>query len=253
MKRMKIIGLVLLCLAAMAAPAQTNQSWRVCRNPVRVFKGQATVDLTLLFQWWASQPQVATNRHADANADTDASAESDRPLSAWARVTGTKISTIGDSWVLDAAIYTSPTVHTNARIILNHPPAVEEQTYETLKEEVAEAGREIAEAQRVYGANTNAQAKALKSFQAYSHSPSKHRLDAERDYAALAAQDQAAAAAALSQINQLEAARVDLEQQLKTIPAINGVYQVDWFAVLRGRSKQGVPIYDLGLVSASPP
>jgi len=253
MKRMKIIGLMLLCLAAMAVPAQTNQSWRVCRNPVRVFKGQATVDLTPLFQWWARQPQVVTNRSATANADTNASAESDRPLSAWARVTGTKIATIGDSWVLDAVIYTSPTVHTNARIILNHPPAVEEQTYENLKEEVGEAGRRIAEAQRVYGANTNAQAQALKSFNAYSHSNSKHRLDAERDYSVLAAQAQAAAATALSQINQLEAARGELEDQLKTIPAVYGVYQVDWFAVCLGRSKQGVLLYDLGLVSASPP
>jgi len=250
---MKILGLMLLCLAATAAPAQTNQSWKVCRNPVRVFKGQATVDLTPLFQWWARQPQVATNRTAPTNTDTDPGAAADRPLSAWARVTGIQLSTSGDSWVLNAVIYTSPTVCTNARIILNHPPAVEEQTYETLKEQVAEAGRESAEAQRVYEVSTNAQAKALMSLQAYSHSQSKHRLDAERDYGALAAQDQAAAAAALSQIHQLEAARAELELQLKTIPAVNGTYQVDWFAVLLGHTKQGLPIYDLGLVSASPP
>ncbi len=246
---MKILGLLLLCLAAVAAPAQTNQSWRICRNPVRVFPGQATVDLTQLFQWWARQPLVVTNREADA----EASAQSDRPLSAWARVTGARISTIGDSWVLDAVIYTSPTVHTNARIILNHPPAVEEQSYETLKTELAEANQEIANAQRVYGASTNAAAKARKSVQAYSRSTSKLRVDAERDYSALAAQDQAAAATALDQISQLEAARAEIERQLKTLPNANGVYQVDWFAVLLGRSKQGVPIYDLGLVSASPP
>ena len=196
---MKILGWMLVWLAAAAAPAQTNQSWRVCRNPVRVFQGQGTVNLTPLFQWWARQPQIATNRIASGGTDTNTSAESDRPLAAWVRVTGAKVSTTGDSWMVDADIYTSPTVHTHARIILNHPPAVEEQTYETLMAELAEARQDLADAERGYGANTNAASKARQQIQAYSRSRSKLRADAVCDYSALAVQAQDAAATALDQ------------------------------------------------------
>ena len=40
--------------------------------------------------------------------------------------------------------------------------------------------------------------------------------------------------------------------QFKAIPAVKGAYYVDWFAVMRGYSKQGLPIYDLGRVASSP-
>jgi hypothetical protein len=250
---MKITGLMLFWLVAATAAAQTNQHWKVCRNPVRVFSGQATVDLTPLFQWWARQPLIITNHSAAAEMDAITSPESDRPLSAWARVTGTKVGAVGPSWVVDAVIYTSPTVHTNTRIFLNHPPAVEEETYETLKAQLAEAKQEIGNAQNAYAADTNAAAKAEQRVKAFSRSRSKLRADGIRDYSALAARDQNAAATALDQIGQLEAARSKIEEELKTIPAVNGVYHIDWFAVLLGHSKQGVPIYDLGLVSATPP
>jgi hypothetical protein len=251
---MKIIGLILFWLAAVAAPAQTNQSWKICRNPVRVFPGQATVDLTPLFQWWARQPLIITNHSSTANTNTDTSLEPEaRPLSAWHRVTGVKVGVIGSSWVVDAAIYSSPTVHTNARIILNHPPEAEEQAYYALEMQAAEAKQQIADTQRIYGADTNKESKANKLVQAFEHSRSKLRNDAVRDYSAVAVQEQAAATSALTQKAQLEAARAEIEEKLRTIPAIKGAYQVDWFAVLLGHSKQGVPIYDMGLVSATPP
>lgn len=246
---MKLIGLIVFLLAAVAAQAQTNQDWKVCRNPVRIFSGHATVDLTPLYQWWERQPLVVTNR----SEETNSSDESDRPLSAWYLVTGTKVGDLGSSWVVDAVIYTSPTIRSNARIILNHPPEVEEQRYYTLKAQLAQAEQQVINAQDVYGANTNAEMQALERANFFRYSRSKLAADGVRDYTALAARYHTAAVAALDQLKLLEAARTQIEEQLKTVPSVNGVYQVDWFAVLLGRSKQGVPIYDMGLVSAMPP
>lgn len=246
---MKLVGLIVFLLAAVAAPAQTDQGWKVCRNPVRVFSNHATVDLTPLYQWWERQPLVVTNR----SEETNSSDETDRPLSAWYLVTGTKVGTLGSSWVVDAVIYTSPTIRSNARVVLNHPPVVEEQRYYTLNTQLAQAEQQIANAQDVYEVNTNAEMNALERANFFRYSRSKLAMDGVRDYMALAARYHNAAVTALDQLRQLEAARIQIEEQLKTIPSANGVYQVDWFAVLLGRSKQGVPIYDMGLVSATPP
>jgi hypothetical protein len=256
---MKKMGCMILAarlltgLLAATASAQTNQGWKVCRNPVRVFGGGARVDLTPLFEWWGRQPLVVTNRGAAEESAPEPQAESGRPLSAWARVTGVPVAEVGASWVVDAVIYTSPTVHTNTRILLNHPPAVEAQTYAALRAQLEEAGREIAANRDAYSSDTNAAAQAEQRARAFGRSRSKLRADGVRDYSALAARDQNAAGDARNQVGQLEAAREEIERQLKAIPAINGVYHIDWFAVLQGHTKQGLPIYDLGLVSATPP
>jgi hypothetical protein len=44
-----------------------------------------------------------------------------------------------------------------------------------------------------------------------------------------------------------------MQKQLDAIPAINGQYHIDWFAVAVGQTKAGVPIYDLGAVNFSSP
>jgi hypothetical protein len=246
---MKITGLIVVWFMALAAPAQSGPTWKICRNPVRVFAGGRTVDLAPLFQWWARQPLVVTNK----NADTNSSPVDERPLSAWSRVTGTKVGVAGPSWVLDAVIYTSPTVHTNARVFLNDPPTAEEQSFYALKAELADAEQRIADAQRVYKANTNAEAKAEAAVAKYRRSLSKVASDGVIAYTRLATEKHDAAALALNQIDQLQMAREQVEAQIETIPASDGFYQVDWFAVLLGHTKAGVPIYDLGWVSATPP
>lgn len=249
---MKITGLILFLLATVAASAQTDQpTWNVCRNPVRVFKGKATVNLTPLFEWWKRQPLVITNK--STNTDMTASPESERPLSDWYRVTGTKVGTIGPSWVVDAVIYTSPTISTNARIILNNPPTVEEVNYNALKQQQTVVEQQIVNTESVYEENTNAEAQAMATLEIYRRSWSKTAPDGVRDYSALASKKHNAAALALTQLDRLEAAREQIETQLKAIPEVNGAYHIDWFALLLGRSKHGVPIYDMGLVSANPP
>jgi hypothetical protein len=243
------ITVCMLCLGltAVAARAQTNQSWEVCRNPVRVFSGPVIVNLRPLFDWWAQQPQTnaaGTNFVGDAG---------NRPLTAWARVTGTKVATMGSSWVLKAVIYNSPTERTNAQIILNNPPVAEEQTYYLLRSQLSQARQEIANLRQRYENSTNSAAKAEARVQAYARTTLKVRTLGMNSYERVAIQKRAAATNELNQLEQLELARAQIEEQLKAIPAVNGTYHVDWFALAVGRSRQGVPIYDLGLVSPTPP
>lgn len=247
---MKITGWIVFLAAAAAALAQATPAWQICRNPVRVFPGRATVDLTPLFQWWTRQPLVATNRAAG---DTNSSPGEERPLSSWYRVVGAKVGTVGSSWVVDADLYTSPTVRRSARIILNHPPAVEEAQFNSLQAQLAGLGLQIDDARRIYQANTNAEAQAQALVERYRRSLSKVASDGVILYTRVAVQKHDAAATALNRLDQLEAMRQQLEGQLRFIPSAGGIYQVDWFAVQLGRSKQGVPIFDLGLVSATPP
>jgi hypothetical protein len=245
---MKTAGLILTLLVTVSASAQTNQSWPACRYPIRAFAGHATVNLTPLFQWWSHQPlsvKPATNQ--------DNIADAERPLAAWQRVTGTKAGEAGSNWVVNAVIFTSPTIRTNARIILNHPPATEEQTFYALKTKLVEVGRQITNAQRSYQANTNAAQKNEGHARAWIRSGSKVANQNANNLTRLASQKREAANAAFNQEKQLETSRAQMQKQLDAIPAINGQYHIDWFAVAVGQTKAGVPIYDLGAVNFSSP
>jgi hypothetical protein len=246
---MKSAIFILAMLAAAAASAQTNQAWKTCRNPVRVFPGAATVDLRPLFAWWARQPTNSISAETNSAADT----REVRPLAAWRLVTGTPVSIFGDSWVVDAAIYTSPTVLTNARIILNHPPTVEEERFNNLKTQITYLDGQIAATRRAYDTATNAEALAYARVEMYRRSISKVAPTGVVQYSRTAEREHDAAAAALNETDQLEAQKKEIEAELKTIPSHDGVYRIEWFAVDRGHTKAGVPIFDLGLVSATPP
>jgi hypothetical protein len=250
---MKLLVLIALLAAASAACAQPKPAWEICRNPVRVFHGQGTVDLTPLFQWWAHQPLATTNRGAAGGDSETNQPDADRPLAGWLRVTGRKAGVIDSSWVVEAVIYTSPTEHTNARVILENPPAVEEARFNTLKAELAAAEQQMAEMRREYRASTNAEATARTEAGKYARYRTRWAEGRIAAYTRLADQKENAAAAALAQTVQLEEARKEIEAELRLIPSNNGVYQVDWFAVRRGVDKHGVPIFDLGLVRPTPP
>jgi hypothetical protein len=252
---MKTAGLIFLMLVAVVASAQTNQGWQVGRYPVRVF-GRATANLTPLFQWWTLQP-VHTNGLAYTSAtidpDTNAIPEGDRPLSAWHLVTGTHAGTIGSSWAVEAVIYTSPTARTNARIILKHPPVVEEQNFYALPAQLAQINEQIAAAKRAYDAAVKAEQQNQESVNNYRRSILAYDRISADNYARRAVEKQQEATPAASLQQQLEATRDQTEQQLKAIPAVGGVYHIEWFAMMLGRNKAGLPIYDLGLVSPNPP
>ena len=255
---MKTTGLIVLglSLAALAAPAQTNPAGLMYRNPVRVFGAHATANLTPLFQWWAQHP-AATNdadfTPADLAPGTDASIEYDRPLAAWHRVTGLHAATVGGSWIVDAVIYTSPTSRTNCRIILNHPPVSEEQAYLALQGQLAQTVQQISDASAIYDDAVKAEEKDKDLAAARRRSWSKAAPASVATYRRLAAKKHQEAESAAFQKEQLEAARNRLEQQLEAFPATNGAYCVDWFALMQGRNKQGMPVYDPGqLVSGAP-
>jgi hypothetical protein len=243
---MKIFGLLVLSFLAATVSAQTNQGWPVCRQPVRIFAGQTTVNLTPLFEWWAQQPQPG---QPATNADNEAS----RPLAAWKHVTGLKVGELGTAWLLDAVIHTSPTSRTSARIILNNPPAAEEQLFNSLKSQLAAAPQQITNEQRAYETALKAARKADKTIQDYRRSGSKQANEGINYYSRVASQKREAAAAAQTRQKQLEDSIPEWQKQLDTIPTKNGKYLIDWFALEVGRNKQGVPVYDLGVVPANSP
>ncbi len=93
------------------------------KDPKRVISGQ-TVNLTPLFQWW-------TNRHGD------------RPLSAWAHITGPIVATNSWGWTVDAQVDSLPArSKTSAapnpssggplKLVLRHPPMAELADFSTL-------------------------------------------------------------------------------------------------------------------------
>ncbi len=247
---MKSAGLILMLFLTAAAAAQTNVRQTACRQPIRLFSDNTTVNLTPLFAWWQQQPLVSkTGTNLDATADTGET----RPLSAWQRITGTKAGAVGASWVVNATIYTSPTLRTNARIFLNHPPAAEEQTFYALKAGLVQAEQLITNAQQAYQADTKAAQRDERRAQAYRRSPTKVARDGYDYYTRLANQKRAAATTARNQQKQLEAARSQMEKQLAAIPAVNGRYAIDLFALNVGTNKHGVPVYDMGVVPANSP
>jgi len=221
--------------------AQTNQA-EGCRYPFRTF-GNAAVNLSPLFQWW--------NQHAgDFHATNDMDVATSRPMSAWHRITGTKIGELEYSWVVNARIYVSPGTYTNARIILKNPPVAEEQSFYALKNELAAVAQQMTNDQRKYRADTQAAQRAEARVRAIEYNQSWKAPPTGE--ITRAAKDKQAAAAALLNQQQLEQMAAQAESQLQTIPSLNGQYLIDWFALKIGADKNGVPIYDLGVVNGPP-
>jgi hypothetical protein len=254
---MKALGLILWLAVAMSASAQTNR-FDIYRFPTRVLGPGTVVNLQPLYDWWGRQPKHEKGgeyENANINIDTNnpTPAGMDRPLSAWHLVTGTHVSTMGSSWVVNAVIFTSPNARTNTRIILNHPPIAEEQQYYSLKNGIQQATLQITNDARAYTADTKAEQDDQKKENSAKRSRNRRTENSANNYAQLANQNQTDAANAASQEKDLETARTQAEEEIKSIPAVNGVYYVDWFAAVIGYSKQGLPIYDMGRVAASAP
>lgn len=252
---MKIVGVIFLWLTTMTTSAQTSQPWPVCRGHLRAF-GAHWVDLTPLFEWWRNQP-VPTNAvmytAASINVDTNAVDDEDRPLRAWHRVTGTPVATTGSAWIVDATIYTSPTARTNTRIILYNPPIVEQQTYNNLKNQLTQLDQQIGAARHTYQDNTNSEQQAMAYYTYYNRSWGKADRTAAVIYLQRAQIYHKNAVAAFDQLNQLYVTRQPISSHLKSMPSMYDEYYIDWFAVMLGFTKQGMPMYDMGLVSPNPP
>lgn len=254
-------GLILLLLAALSVSAQTRPAHRkppaekknpaatvaapadpaefCCRHPVRLFGDQTTVNLKPLFHWWT--------KNEDTTNQTAAAA---RPLSGWHRITGVKTGDLEYNWLVNAVIYTAPNLRTNAHIILKNPPTTEEKAFADLQNQMAQIDRQITGIQKSAQAHLKAAQKAEARVQAdKTHLRNRRTRINENNNARQAAQENTAATDDLNDQKKLEHAREQAEKQLATIPAANGRYQIDWFALEIGRNKQGVPIYDLGVVN----
>jgi hypothetical protein len=156
---------------------------------------------------------------------------------------------VESSWVVDAVIYDSPTTRASSRIILNHPPVTEEQAFYALKVQLLENGRQITNVLHNYQADTNASQQATDKAWAWLRSGSKVANANANYFTQLAAQKRQTAADALNEQKELEAARGRMQEQLAAIPAANGEYRIDWFALDLEQTERGLPIYDLGAVN----
>lgn len=251
MNSMKITAFFCLWLLAAGAGAQTSSAGKACRYPVRVFNGRTVVNLTPLFDWWKRQPQTALNL-AESGA-TNNPAPTDRPLAAWDRVTGVQVGTVGANWLVSAVVYTSPSMHTNERVILNNPPMVEAQNYYAATAQLANVASQIVNVRNTYDLSTNAEQQYMQRAENFRHSSTRIAATEVVDNTKRAERSHAEAARALTQLGQLQQTRKQLEAQMREIPSDEGEYRVDWFAMEAGRTKGGVPIYDLGMVDSTKP
>jgi len=256
---MKIIGIIVLLTVSLIVSAQTahpkqkkttgagaaagadaspTNQYLCCRYPLRAF-GQNVVNLTPLFLWWKQ------------NAGGSATAK--RPLHVWHRLVGSKVSDLGYSWMVDADIYTNSGSCTHTRIILKNPPTVEEQTYYQLKGELAAAYLQMTNDQRTYEADTAAAQKAQQAL-ARTQTTKRGKIRQNKNgNAQQAAQDQQTATEAIADEKQLEQVAALAQKKFNAIPAANGAYRIDLFAMEIGRDVRGVPIYDMGVVNYATP
>lgn len=201
--------------------------------------------MTPLFQWW-----IAHDGHENATTDNDL--ESDRPLSAWKRITGIKAGELEYSWVVDAVIATSPTTRTNEQIILKNPPSAEEQQFYALEGLLPQYNLQITNDAHTYQADLKAEKNADSRAGNDARSMSWRARLGAGNYSRQAAAQRDAADAALNDEKQYEQARDLVLKQLTAIPSAGGRYKIDYFAMEIGRNRQGTPVYDIGVISSGP-
>ena len=161
---------------------------------------------------------------------------------------------VGDadtSWVVEAEIYTNPGVRLKERIILKNPPTAEEQLFYSLKTGLAAAIVEMTNDLHLYDTDTKAAQKAEGRPRIVRNTRSARNQINQN--AQTASQDQQTATAALSDEQELAQAVPLAQKRLNLIPAKNGKYVLDCFALAAGKTKAGVPIYNLGVVDMNSP
>ena len=236
---MKRLCFLLLLVVTLSAAGQTNTPPPFCcRHPWRVLGVGQPVDVSPLIQWWTNQTRLVD---LPLNA-----ARPRRPLSAWKRVTGFKTGEIESAWVLHAEIAVSPTQTTNEWILLKNPPAAEAAQYYYLQNLLGQYPNQIAEDRRKQDEYTKAAKKNAELASQYSQHFSKSVRWNAPYYTQQAEQYKAAAVAALDDQKATQLALDQAHQQLKTIPSVNGQYQIDVFALELGRNAKGQLIFDAG-------
>ena len=234
---MKIVVLILL-MVGVSILAEAGQQLPCCRSPNRVFDDDLYVNLTPLFKWWTNQQDGVS-----------VSAFTLRPLSSWKRITGTKTKDLSFAWMLDATVFTSPTVQTNEQIILQRPPKNQENEFDTLKSQVAQLAEQVTNAMKSYQADIKTEDRAQARYDAASRSWRwKGRLDASV-YSQQTTEERDAANAALNEQKQYQSELDAAKSQLSAFSNSDGKFKIDCFALETGRIYEGLPVYDTGFSS----
>lgn len=233
---------ICLLLSGMTVWAQTNQTPLCCQYPVRSFGNGKMVNLAPLFRWWMDH----INDHPGS---AGGNADSDRPLSAWKRVTGVKMETLAYGWVVKARITDEPGAQTNEQIVLENPPAAEEQRYYALKARLLQYNEQISNDTRAYQADTRAENSAANRASSDARSRNWRNRIAVGNYNRQAARKRKAAEIALNEQKKYEQARDLAQKQLNLISSNGKQYQIDCFALEIGRSRQGLPVFNTGMMN----
>jgi len=232
----------ILLLAALPVVAQTNPPSYCCRYPMRGF-GNANVNLTPLFTWWSRQEASLTNKSGNF------SFLSPRPMPAWKRIVGTKVGDSQYGWFADVEIFTNTSHGFKTRIVLQNPPIQDEQQLNALQQQITGYNQQIANSQEQYKADVKEEKRAEKQAKAGSRSwHLNEALNAKND-ARLSAQKRDDAQKDQATEAQTKGSLQVAEQQLAAIPTEHGRYQIDLFALETGKSLNGLPMYDLGVIS----
>jgi hypothetical protein len=210
---------------ALAAPHVSRAS--PLKDPRRVINGQ-TVDLTPLFHWWTNQA-------------------SERPLKAWAHVTGTVAGTNLWGWIIEAHIErATPSTgdDTDApkdgKIVLRHPPAAEFAEFEKLAAELkdlraqhdklsgeaTQAGKRAQDAAAKEAAGNMSVRRAARLQQQVQQSGETMKQDDD-------------------QLKTIDQQIKELKEKLSTFPS-ETKYSVDSFALDLKQKANGIPIFERG-------
>jgi hypothetical protein len=212
------------CLALAPLPASRASP---LRDPKRVVEGQV-VDLTPLFHWWAKQ-------------------DGDRPLKAWAHVTGAVVGTNAWGWIIDAHVERAlpasggdSDAPKQAKIILRHPPAAEFGEFETLAAQLKDLNDQHAKLSADAAQATKRSQDAASKQTANNVSVRRAaRLQQEaRQSNQTASEDEA-------QLKTLDQQIKEVKEKLVAFPSATK-YSVDSFALDLKQQADGMPLFERG-------
>ena len=214
-----IVGLTLLLTG--------NSDTSPLKDPKRVINGR-TVDLTPLFHWWAKRGD-------------------DRPLAAWAHVSGEVVGTNGFGWTVSAHLDEKEKAAAadksgSDKIILRNPPWHDRAAFDQLV-----AKKKSLEQQKSAFASQADQAHAQLQDLSQDRKAARQRHVSARSLNGQSAKLKEEEKNAKAQMKPLDTQLAELDKQLKQFGSADH-YVVDCFALRTGEKINGLPVYDHGTV-----
>jgi hypothetical protein len=208
------------------------------RNQTRWFSA-GWVDLLPLFHWWRTGESIETDKR------------SEKPLSAWAIVRGTKYRESGYGWIMYADIFDTPTnAARHEWIYLADPPKNEERQFYALYNNYIQAIQDTKWAHQKTENLVQSELENRSASQFYenvaratgsSQSENLSQATHTREKTIGVQSSQWSARMHTAADNQA-AARLAME----SIPHRGDLYYVDYFALKTGTTNSGLPVYDMG-------